>query len=375
MKNAHYILLTILLSSLSFGAENRGSGRDGGNGEGQHRSANNRQIRTAQRSANQTRQQKVFPSYPNRTSNHGVRQSIPAHSDSIGNRVTSDHLDRVEFAHGRSESVMRNNVKVTETVHNVRNRFVTSYRPGFVTRSLAFNGYYDHYHAFAINHPIYFDAWHRHFFYGGFYYGFHPLLDIDLYFYNPMVYWFFVPHYDEYYYRTWYSSEYDAYPALHVPFAYHGLYFPTDNLKQLLFGVSAMPVDKQVQFRAAITVFTKEVAQSLANQTGQHVRLSNGDIVINHYEILGYDESISIEGFINSNNKAYDFKGLLDLQNPGKTSIFIPQSIEATPVEADLSRLDQMNQQIDEVKGKDSQNPVEAEVPATPAEINADPQK
>jgi len=321
--------------------------------------------------------QRTFPSYPSRSShigNNNVRPSVPSHSDSLGNRVTSDHAGRIQFATGRSESVMRNNVRVTDSVHYGRSTFANHYRPGFESRSVVFNNYSNHYNMMVVEHPLVFDYWHRHAFYGGLYYGFHPLLNIDSFFYNPMVYWMFVPTYNEYYYRTWYSAEYDAYPALHYPFAYHGLYYPTENLKQLLFGVSAMPVDKQVQFRASLTLFTKQLAQNLANQLGQHVRMSNGDIVVTHYEVVGYDESIVLEGFINFGGAEHNFKGLLDLQEPTLTSAFIPQVLEREPSTLDVQPLDEMNSKITQMKGDSPGEPVEVEVPATPAEVTAEPQ-
>jgi hypothetical protein len=355
------IMFCSILGFSSFAGE-----REGGGGH--------QVVRSRTATARPGNTQRTFPSYPSRSGSNGVRQSVPNHSDALGNRVTQDHNSRIQFANGRSESVMRNNVRVTESVHIGRSAFVNSYRPGFESRSVIFNRYSAHYNELVIGHPLVFNYWHRHYFYGGFYYGFHPLLNIDAYFYNPMVYWMFVPTYNEYYYRTWYSAEYDAYPALHYPFLYHGLYYPTENLKQLLFGVSAMPVDRQVQFRAALTNFTKELAQTLANETHQHVRMTNGDVVVTHYAIVGYDESIELEGFVNLAGVDYNFKGLLDLQEPAHTSVFVPQALDQEPTDVEAQPLDQMNAKIDSIKGESQGAPIEAEIPATPAEVTAEPQ-
>jgi hypothetical protein len=312
----------------------------------------------------------VFPSYQQRT-----RNTAPAYHDSLGNRVTQDHVNRVNFANTRSENVMRNDVHVTESVRYGRSHFVNNYRPVYEQRNLVINGYVNHYNQIVLRYPQYIGLWHQHYFYGGFYYGFHPLINIDAYFYNPMVYWFYMPNYNTQYYSTWYNgSQYEAYPTLHYPFSYHGLYYPTDNLKQLLFGVSAMTLDRQVQFRAAITLFTKDLAQQLANTLNQHIKMSNGDIVVTHYEILGNDESIELEGFISFNGVEYNFKGLLDLQDPRRTSVFVPKSLEATPDAQSVKTLDQMNGQIDIIKNDSTSSAVEPEIPATPAEVNADPQ-
>jgi len=352
MKTLLIVSLTLLTFSTQSFAEEHSSSN--------HQSASHSSSNSSKR---------TFPSYPSRS----YGQSIARHSDSFGNKVTQDHNNRIQFANGRSDSVMRNDFHVNDTVHWGRSTFANVYRPGFESRNLAFTGYLAHYNSWVLTHPPILDYWHDHFFFGGFYWGFYPLLNIDYYFFNPMVFWMFVPTYNEAYYQTWYSSEYDNYPTLHYPFLYHGLYFPTENLKQLLFGVSAMPVDRQVQFRAAITIFTKEIAQTLANQLRQRVALSNGDIVVTHYEILSYDAAIEVEGFSNYNNQAYEFKGLLDLQDPERTSVFIPQNLAIQPSADTVQPLVQINSQINKVQGELPGVPSEPEVPATPAEVTAEP--
>jgi hypothetical protein len=360
LNSLKYLILVTLIS-----ATNLASAREGGSSSGSRSSSNSNY--SSHGTSQQSTHSNVFPSYS--TGSHYSRAS---HSDAIGNRVTQDHVNRIDFANSRSDHLMKTNVHVNESVQFGRSHYVSNYRPVFEQRNVLFGHYSDHYNTLAFRYPHSIGLWHDHFFYGGFYYGFYPLVNIDLYFYNPMVYWFYMPNYNQQYYATWYNgSEYEAYPTLHYAFAYHGLYYPTENLKQLLFGVSAMTIDRQVQIRAAITVFTKGLAQESANVLNQHVRMSNGDIVITHYEILGSDESIDLEGFISINGTEYDFKGLLDLQNPQLTSVFIPKSLESEPSSQQVQTLNQMNNQIETLKTETS--PTEIEVPATPAEVSADP--
>ncbi len=170
--------------------------------------------------------------------------------------------------------------------------------------------------------------------------------------------------FNEGYYRNWYAGEYDAYPQLHRPFGYPGLSYPTDNLRQLLFAVSAMPVERQASFRDSISIFTQRIAQSLANFTGQRVTLSKGDIVITHYEALGYDEAVVMVGFVNHNGTSYNLKGLLDLQNPPQTSVFAPVSLDSAPTPAQIQSLNQLNAHIDAMKGIPA--PAAAPVPSAP---------
>jgi hypothetical protein len=313
-----------------------------------------------------------FPAYPARQA-HSPR--IPVHNDSLGNRVTQDHVNRVDFAHGRAETLMRKNEHVTDVVRVERAHFVNVYRPEFEQRNIIFNRYIGNYNALVRSHPRYLGFWHSHFFYGGFYYGFHPVLDIDTYFYNPMVYWFYAKSFDDQYYRNWYQTSYEAYPKLQKPFEYHGLYYPTENLRLLLFGVSAMPVEKQVAFRDSVEVFTKKLAQNLADNFNTHVKLAKGDISITHYEILGYDDAIVLEGAVIFNGNVLNFKGFLDLSNPGSTKVVAPISLDKEPTADQIKRLDDITAQVDSIKGEPSQP--QSETPTADAmssgEVTADP--
>lgn len=318
-----------------------------------------------------------FPAYKGRSAGGSGPVSHPTGvKDSLGNRVTEDHMNRVEFAQGRENKFMRRDPRTTEAVSFGRARFATVYRHEFEHKSVFIDTSLHHYNTLLVLHPEIVGLWRAHGFYGGFYWGFHPILAIDTYFYNPLVYWFYVGAFNEAYYRTWYQGEYDAYPELHQSFGYPGLYYPTENLRQLLFGVSAMPVANQVHFRQAVSVFTQRLAQSLANRLGVRITLSKGDIVVTHYEILGTDDGIELEGFATHNGSSFDFKGLLDINTPSNTSVIAPVALDATPTSAQIQSLDEMNAKIGELKGE----PVTA-VPQTPmappeppGEITVDPQ-
>src|ERR1700722_1149244 len=61
-----------------------------------------------------------FPKYPTAARGrsfpaggaHPVVTHVPARPDSLGNRVTEDHLNRVGFANTRAENIMRNKPRV-----------------------------------------------------------------------------------------------------------------------------------------------------------------------------------------------------------------------------------------------------------------------
>jgi hypothetical protein len=137
-----------------------------------------------------------------------------------------------------------------------------------------------------------------------------------------------------------------------------------------------MPIDKQVAFRKAMVVFTQKVAQQMANGLDTHVKLSNGDIAVTHYEILSYDDGVALDGFVTYKNKSFNFKGILDLESPLETDVFVPANWENTPSAQQLTKLDFVNSKIDTLKGEPSQAPSQAvlEEPA-PSEVNAEPER
>ncbi len=333
----------------------------------------------------------VFPKYPGRAPQirpapgrpmsvpAPAHMAVPVRQDFNGNRVTDDHLHRIDFANQRATSVMRKDPHVENHVNFHSAVFVGTLHPIYEKKNVLINEHFSHYHSFVVEHPLVWEAWHRHHFYGGFYYGFHPVPDIQLYFYNPLVHWFYIGTWDDDYYRTWYGQEYEAYPNLNHPFDYFGVFYPTDNLRQLLFGVSAMSVEKQAKFRSRISTFTQELTQQLANQLKSHVVLSKGDVVITHYEILGYDDAIVLEGFANFQTKTHNFKSMINLTDNGpvQTEVFVAPSSENPPSPDQLKSLDALNATIDTIRGV-SPEPVVAPAP-TPVvvvpsgEVSADP--
>ena len=118
-----------------------------------------------------------------------------------------------------------------------------------------------------------------------------------------------------------------------------------------------MPVDKQARFRSGITQFTQKITQDLANYTRQHVALSNGDIVITHYEVLGNDDGVDVEGTVNSGSKSYNFKGFINLDTENTSEVFVTGNGETEPSPDQLKRLDDLNHSIDQLRGEATPQP------------------
>jgi hypothetical protein len=365
-----FVFAIICLSTTSF-AQHVGGESHGGNISAAHASTRRTSARPGNRS--------VFPAYRPRPVTAGHPAPIATHEDHIGNRVSDDHLRRVQFAHERSSTVMRTSPMVTNRVAYHGAAFTSTLHPIYQRKQVVFNEQFNRYHNVIMEHPRVWHDWHEHYFYGGFYYGFHPVPDMSIYFYNPLVHWFYIGTWDDAYYRTWYGPEYDAYPQLNRPFAYYGVYYPTDNLRQLLFGVSAMPVDKQARFRAGMITFTQKVTQALANNLHAHVVLANGDIAVTHYETLGQDDGVDLEGAVTYNGTPFDFKGLINLNQDSTVQVFLAGDETSEPSSTQLKSLDSLNHSMDELRGEAEAATPEATPSALPAtatsgEVSADPQ-
>jgi hypothetical protein len=399
MKNLFVISLIVLPLSSAFAQHSEGGHGGDGTGHEGGRSA----VHLPSRASNA---HSVFPAYSQQPRNNGTSHAgpnrlapppqrpgaltgnfhhetpshfaVPVHEDHIGNQVTNDHMNRVQFAHNREDQVMRASPEVRNHVSFHSAAFTGTLHPIYAHKQAIYAENFNHFHNVVIEHPIIWRDWHEHHFFGGFYYGFHPIPDVSIYFYNPLVHWFYIGTWDDHYYRTWYGNEYEAYPEMHHAFPYYGVYYPTDNLRQLLFGVSAMPVDKQARFRDGMIRYTRDATQEVANNSHDHVTLSNGDIVITHYEILGSDDGVDLEGIINHNNKSYNFKGLINLDTANSVNVFVTGNGETAPSTEQVRQLDVLNHSIDEVRGDanpetpPSATPAEEAAPAS-GEVSADP--
>jgi|GEM_PF-6803518 len=278
---------------------------------------------------------------------------------------------RAVFGRTRIDSVMKKNAHVNQIVSQQTNRWQSMQRPIIEKRAPVYRGLINQFARWNNAHPSFRNRWwFRHRFFGGCYFGFFPLFDIWDYFYNPLVYWFFVPTYDPVYYRTWYGDDLDAYPDLEQSFPYSGLYYPTENLRQLLFAVSAMPIDEQADFRTAIMKLSKELAHRVANASSAHVQIKDGDIVVTHYAILGDDNGVSLDGFVNQNGDAYNFKGIVDMRQPETSDAFVTSSMDREPSPEELSQLDAINAKIAALGGE-----TEPGEPTTPSQLEADPDR
>lgn len=366
----------VLTGILSLAVASAGAEEGHGGGGSRHSS----------RAARPSQSRTVFNKYPQRNTTKTAggreavaREAIPAHPDAFGNRVTEDHLQRVEFASQRAANTMKMDAHIQNSVAFSSAAFASTMHPVYQRRVGFYNEQFIHYNSLVLEHPVYWQTWHQHFFYGGFYYGFHPCPDINIYFYNPMVHWFYVSTWDPHYYHVWYADEYQASPQLDRPFEYFGVYYPTDNLRQLLFGVSGMSVEKQNHFRLSMIPFTQKVAQQLANVTHQHVALSKGDIVVTHYEILGYDDAVVMEGFVTHQNQTYNFKGLIGLESQPEEQVFLAGTNDS-PSPTELQNLDILNRSINDIRGETtnvvaSPAPGAVAAPTPSGEVSADPQK
>jgi hypothetical protein len=208
--------------------------------------------------------------------------------------------------------------------------------------------YYDRYSRYHDNYRDRYRYWWKEGFYGGCYWDFHPYYDIHTYFYNPVVYWFYVSDYDDYYYRTWYGSSYDRYPELRTAFRHVGAFYPTEEFRDLNLGVSATSIETQVKYRRAMGVFGDQIEREVRRRGGYG--LDDNSVVINHYQILPDVRGIVVEGFVIQGQAQFAFKALLDLVNPDSSRIFAVDADQDVYMDG-LDELRDLNTQIEDWGG------------------------
>lgn len=280
----------------------------------------------------------TYPHYsPGRVIPGGVYNRIGS-----GNIVYNGYGSRFGAVQNRLD-YMRGNVRIGGWVNLQIGYYRTHYYPTYVSRASWYNSYYPTWRAR-------YTPWNRLGFYGGFYWNLRPVADIGVYFYNPMIHWFYSPQYDDYYYNTWYNSGISAYPEMRNPFPYTGTYFPTEEFRDLNLGMSQASVSAQVNYRRAMIDFTLKLQQQVSLIIGYQATLSANDIVINHYQQINGDSGVVIEGFVTQNQQSYPFKGYLDL-NSGVADIFVTGSDGQSPTQTEMDQLGYVNSRIQSAGG------------------------
>ncbi|OQW49935.1 MAG: hypothetical protein A4S09_11880 [Proteobacteria bacterium SG_bin7] len=265
------------------------------------------------------------------------------HRDPNGNVITRNHPGRINTVNNRINTVMRRDPRIGGVVNRHGGWYRTNRYPYSVTRH---NWYYGHYN----NWRVRYSPWWRHGFYGGYYWPYRPILDINIYFYNPMIYWFYVPVWDDYYYRVWYERYYDQYPELRTPFPYAGIFFPTEEFKDLNISVSGMDIRSQINYRHAIVSLHDQMRSQFSIILGTQIAFGQNDIVVTHYQFMPNDNGIVVEGFANYQQQSLPFKGYLDL-NSGSTWVFTTASDGSSPSPQEMDSLNQLNTRIEAAGG------------------------
>ena len=216
-------------------------------------------------------------------------------------------------------------------------------------------GFYDNLNAFYLDGwdsgVNFYDAWQSYGFFGGYYWGFRPYLDIDSDFWNPSIAWFFATDSDDDYNAQWYGDDYNNYPGLHEAFRYPGVFMPTEDFRDLNLSISMLDPEYQSYYRSGINELYNGLVGRLATLDSSDVRLGKGSVMVNHYQLTPEDRGQVIEGVVNPNESttAYAFKAAINLRD-GTTIVFVPSGAE--PNEADIASLEAVNQMIADLGGE-----------------------
>ncbi|MBS1960602.1 MAG: hypothetical protein JST04_00190 [Bdellovibrionales bacterium] len=172
-------------------------------------------------------------------------------------------------------------------------------------------------------------------YHGGYYYDLRPVVQVDVYFSNPLVFWLFNSTYEDSYYRTYWGYDYQPFSA----FNRAGVFYPTQDLIDLARDVAGMNYGNTANFRAAMQVLAEQLEAKLPG------RLGSNDVVISHAEVVSANLAV-VEGYVNTYGQPFSFKALLDLNNGYGSMVFVPSTWDRDPTAYDLYILDQINARI-----------------------------
>lgn len=224
---------------------------------------------------------------------------------------------------------------------------------------------YDQYWQNNMFHNRY-NRWYKWGFHGGYWYPLRPFFSIQNYFTYPTVQWFFVDDTTAAeYFHTYYASEEAPPSSCLKEFSYKNIYFPSDTLRDLLVEASAFPLELRCNFRSAVINLTNQLKGGISKRNSMLFSFHQNDIALTYYHNLE-NKAIVIVGFINQGKINIAFEGLLDLKNPKKSSVFIPDG--PIPTDYQLQQLYQLNSRIRDLGGDPFSAPQEPSAKNAPVD-------
>ncbi len=191
-------------------------------------------------------------------------------------------------------------------------------------------------------------SYRRHGFYGGFYFGYRPVVDVTIYFWNPLWSWFYLDRVDDAHYQVWYGSHVHYRPI--SVFRHRRVYHPTVEFRNLVIGISDLDYETQGRFREGMENLTSQLGQKVANLTQSTVALDQDDVVVNNYQVLE-DRAVVVEGYVWKLGTKFAFKGFINLRDPSDVMLFVPGNPYGEPTWDEIDLLQQMNDRILDLGG------------------------
>lgn len=273
---------------------------------------------------------------------HAVQ--VHEHVDAHQNRVTDDHLQRVQLAKERTARVTREQPHYREVIQARSVVYRRDARPIFEHRVEIFKNYRSDFERIRRADPRHLNRWREVHFYPGFEYGTQAWLDVDTDLGDPNVQWCLDTTFDAGFYQTYYESEFTKHKYLQQAFPYAGTWTPTESLHQLLNGVSGMTPDKQSHFHRGLILMTEVLAQKLGTQANQLA------VELDHYEVLNLDDGLTLVGVVSLNNQPFSFQGVINLDHPHSSDVFVT-SFDTDLNNDQIGALNRVNATIDSLRG------------------------
>jgi hypothetical protein len=150
------------------------------------------------------------------------------------------------------------------------------------------------------------------------------------------------------------------------PYRHVGVFYPTEEFRDLNLGVSAMGIETQANYLQSAEFLGDRLELEVRNRGGH--ALSENSVVVDHYQVLPDDKGVVIEGFVDQDDVHFAFKSVQDLTHPDGSKVFAV-SDDQEPTAESLDQLRNINTQIEDLGGvAEGQDEDTVQAPEDPAD-------
>lgn len=194
--------------------------------------------------------------------------------------------------------------------------------------------------------PVWWNDWNDYGFsdFGDFYYE--DSFAIEDSFWNPVVLHYFSDEWDTSLEDVGIERGSKLADFYRVPFAYTGVFIPTQAIEDLLLNVSTLSIDSQLSFRTSLQRVLQLMEKELTQVLGANYQLQENHVTIDGYLVREGIGAV-IEGTVGTDAAPYPYRAFLDFQTPSLSSAFVATSKVSAQSPERIAQIHALNQTLE----------------------------